>query len=96
MLPISIFKVCGKSMEPKLKSGNYVIVVSVKISKPKVGDVIIIRSPGRDILMIKRISEIKKNRVYIVGDNKEQSTDSRYFGFVSFDRIVAKVLFRIA
>ncbi|MBI4894921.1 MAG: S26 family signal peptidase [Candidatus Aenigmarchaeota archaeon] len=82
-------------MEPSLRSGNYVVTVSVSLLKPNVGDIVVIKVPGRDILMIKRISEIKKNRVYIIGDNEEHSTDSRYFGFVSSDRVVAKVLFRI-
>lgn len=96
MLPISIFKVRGKSMEPTFRNGSYVIVGSTKLFKPSIDDVVVIKAPGRDLLMIKRITQIKKNRVYVIGDNEKESTDSRYFGFIDKERIVAKVLFSIS
>jgi len=32
---------------------------------------------------------------YLLGDNREHSTDSRYFGFIEKDRIIGKVFIRL-
>lgn len=37
--------------------------------------------------------EIGEDEVYVLGDNKENSYDSRYYGAVSKDRIIGKALF---
>ncbi|MCM1321889.1 MAG: signal peptidase I [Bacteroides sp.] len=44
--------------------------------------------------MIKNSPEVPQNRILAVGDNYEQSIDSRNYGFVSADCILGKVLCR--
>ena len=91
---LSKVKVVGHSMEPALKQNQTVIVSSVPylIGKPKVRDIIILQ---RERYIIKRISKIKGDKVFVVGDNKKASTDSRDFGWVSRKEIVGKVVLKI-
>jgi signal peptidase I len=63
--------------------------------KPQVGDIVIFKSPeDRETLLVKRVAEIYysgKNRYYYcLGDNSENSHDSRAFGYVPEELIVGK------
>ena len=58
----------------------------------KEGDIIIFKPPNYTRLiflggLIKRISRIEKEGVFVLGDNKDNSYDSRYFGLVNFKDI---------
>lgn len=81
-------------MIPVLRENDTVLVnrLSYFLSKPKVGDVVVLR---REQFIIKRIARIKDNRVFIVGDNKSESTDSRSFGWLNKELIIGKVMFKI-
>ncbi|MBN1410604.1 MAG: S26 family signal peptidase, partial [Spirochaetales bacterium] len=35
---------------------------------------------------------IEKNKIFVIGDNLENSIDSRKFGFITFNEILGKVL----
>lgn len=83
--PISKFKVFGNSMKPTLKEGQEVLTFNW--SKPKVGDVVVVKGK-----IIKRIQKIMGDKVYLVGDNQAESTDSRHFGLVEKSQIVGRVL----
>jgi nickel-type superoxide dismutase maturation protease len=91
---LSKFKIEGQSMVPKLKHGQIVFASSIPyiFRKPKVGDVVIAQH-GRCI--IKRIARIKENKVFVVGDNKKESSDSRNFGWIGKEKIIGKVIFNI-
>ena len=75
-------------MAPKLRPGQLIMATTfVKHLHP--GQVVIFRKNNRE--MIKRIEEVEADKVYVIGDNLEASTDSRQFGWLSKDEIVARV-----
>lgn len=94
MIPLLKFKIEGKSMLPTFKSGDVILVnrFSYLFSKPKVGDVIVLKKKK---FIIKRITKINKNRLFIKGENKKESTDSRNFGWVDRKEIIGKVIYKI-
>lgn len=59
--------------------------------EPKIGDIVVIRHNGLE--KIKRIKKIYYRKVWVEGDNKENSTDSRNFGPISRVEIVGKVVY---
>lgn len=96
MIPLFLkVKIKGRSMEPTLKHNETVIVSSIPLffRKPKVRDIVILQH-GRCI--IKRIAKVKKDKIFIVGDNKKESTDSSNFGWVSKRAILGKVICRLS
>lgn len=92
--PLGILKVSGRSMFPTLKSGQYVFVSSLPyfFSKPKIGDIVVVAH--EDIQLIKRIKKQKDRAFFVAGDNDRESTDSRTFGNVQRNQILAKVILR--
>lgn len=93
--PISKFTVSGNSMLPTLKEGQDVLSFNWAYlgKKPKVGDIVVIKQDGKE--MVKRVQKVDGRRIFVEGDNKEESTDSRYFGPISRDQIVGKVGYRL-
>lgn len=94
LFPIAIFKVRDESMEPTLHSGDYVFVNKWH-RKLNVGEIIVLRHPLEGIYIVKRIKSIDNNAIYVVGDNLNQSEDSRKFGSVDKSRLLGKVMFKI-
>lgn len=56
----------------------------------KPGHIIIFNHHGTE--KIKRIGKVKEGLVYVKGDNPNLSTDSRHFGWIGVDSIVARVV----
>jgi len=83
-----IRKVVGESMLPTLKPGE--IVVAIRNNNPKVGRIVLVKHQG--IEKVKRISDIKDNKVYLLGDNSKSSTDSRDFGYIDMECILGTVI----
>lgn len=81
-------------MLPTFKSGDVVLVnrLSYLLSKPKVGDFVVLK---RQKYIIKRIAAIRKEQVFVIGDNKKESIDSRSFGWIHKKEIVGKVILKI-
>ncbi len=63
--------------------------------KPKIGDIVIVKSSKLKVKseIVKRVKRVEGDRVWVEGDNKAESTDSRDFGAVKIDQIVGKVIF---
>lgn len=62
-----------------------------------VGDVVICKDPRSGRMIVKRIAEVRKTpsgyTYFVCGDNREESTDSRIFGWISRSHIVGKVIY---
>ncbi len=59
----------------------------------KVGDIVLVDRGER--VDIKRVTRIEDGHIFVEGDNSEVSTDSRHYGAVSKEAIIAKVIRRI-
>lgn len=81
-------------MSPSFIAGDAILVnkLSYFLSNPRAGDVVVLM---KEKFIIKRITKVKKGKIFVVGENKEESTDSRNFGWVSRRKIVGKVVFKI-
>ena len=93
--PISRFTVSGNSMFPTLKPGQDVLSINWFVN-PKVGDIVVVKSGQgtgyREI--VKRVEKLIGGKVWVVGDNKKESTDSRDFGPVSLNQVVGKLIYK--
>lgn len=99
-----IVKICGDSMYPTLKDGEYYIGrVVFRKKKCKVARIYVFRPPYFDEeqkFVIKRLTYISTDeqgclRYFFEGDNREHSYDSRSYGFVSPSSVIAEVKKRI-
>lgn len=82
------FKITGHSMEPYLKQGDQ--VVAWKFSKIKKGDVVVIKCKSKNV--IKRVTKISRDTVFVAGDNKN---DSMSLGPVQKRDIIGKVILKL-
>lgn len=81
-------------MEPTFKDGDVVLVnkLSYFFGKPRIGDPIVLR---RKKYLVKRINKIAGDRLFVLGDNKKESADSREFDWIDRKEIVGKVIFNL-
>jgi signal peptidase I len=98
MFPLSRFKISGHSMEPTFKDGDRVVInrLVYLFSSPKTGDIVALKHPKNgDKILLKKIKKVVAgNQFFVVGENKLDSTDSRYFGKVNKGLILGKFWFR--
>lgn len=80
---IYLRRVVGDSMYPTYRNGQTLLVLMSR--NFKVGDVVVAFQNKQHVL--KRITAMKDGRVFIEGDNKSSSTDSREYGWLQ-DRLV--------
>jgi len=88
------YRVNGDSMLPILKDGDEVLI------KPSqsysIGDIVVARHPFQKTPIIKRITEFSTGgKLFLSGDNPEESTDSRTFGEIPAADILGKVICRL-
>jgi len=95
VIPLFKFKIDGHSMEPALLNGSSVLVSNIPylFVKSKVGDIIAFKIEEK--IFIKRIAKINGEKYFVKGDNTRDSRDSRKIGWVSKERIVGKVMFKL-
>ena len=87
----------GKSMNPTLKDGE-VVLVDREFEKIEVGDIVVAKHPFEQTgEVVKRVSSINElGHFFLVGDNLEDSEDSRHFGAVEREYIKGKVIARLS
>jgi nickel-type superoxide dismutase maturation protease len=85
---IYLRRVSGESMLPGLKPNQVVFAVAAR--HPRVGEIVIVRHNGME--KIKRIAKVRKDAIYLIGDNPSASTDSRTFGWLSKASMKARVV----
>ncbi len=91
--PLKIFKVADRSMEPNISEGDYVLA-NLWSRRYSEGDIVVLRHPTKDIMLIKRINRIEYGRYFVIGDNTESSEDSRKFGALDPAKIIGKVIWK--
>ena len=89
LLPIQRFTIYENSMLPTLAPGDDILVFHW--SRGGVGDIIV--AQHRDKIIIKRINSIENGQYFLIGDNPNESTDSRRFGPISQKDIIGKVIY---
>lgn len=86
-----IRRIVGNSMHPTLKQGDIVFVRKIHHMHVQSNDVVIAIINGKEV--IKRVGLIKNGKIFLIGDNKAASTDSRTFGLVPCTKVLGKVTF---
>ena len=86
----------GTSMNPTLRDGEMVLVD--RKAEIEVGDIVVARHPiEQDSEVVKRVQRINdRGHYYLVGDNLDDSTDSRHYGAVTREYIKGKVVARLS
>lgn len=82
-------RVVGTSMAPMLKPGQLILATPLR-RRLRVGQVVVLRKNNREL--IKRIERIEYDKVFVIGDNPDASTDSRQFGWLDMSTVVARVI----
>jgi len=81
-------------MEPALRAGDWIVVSSLS-RPPRVGEIVLVRDPrDAENLMLKRVAAVEDGACTVVGDDPDQSTDSRTFGPVPLANVLARAVFR--
>ena len=87
--PILLRRVRSRSMAPKLRPGQLVIATSL-FRRLHAGQVVIVERDNKQL--IKRIELIESDKLFVIGDNLAASVDSRQFGWLDRQAVIARVL----
>lgn len=96
IFPITKYQIIGESMVPTLNPGDEVLVNKKAYihRRPKIGDIVVAKSPQDNKVLIKRITKINQEKYFLRGDNEKASTDSRKFGMLEKINILGKVIYQ--
>lgn len=89
--PLALYRVSGESMLPAYRPGD--VVIGWRLFKPAPGQVVIARTPKRTV--IKRVGRVSSGQVWLAGDNRSASTDSRTAGPFTINEIEAVVIAKL-
>lgn len=99
-LPYQLVEVTGPSMVPTLRHGDWLLIQYVKGPEAvrdvvREGDVVVLRHPlQQDLLIVKRALERRDGGWWVLGDNTFAESDSRQFGAVPDELVLARGLGR--
>ena len=84
-------------MLPTLKENELVFFKKYIKNKSllKVGQIVIFHHPLKNIRLIKRVKNIIKNSIEVLGDNIEYSDDSYKFGLINNEKVIGIVTSKI-
>jgi len=96
------------SMRPALEPGDWLLVDPTVRSWPRRGSIVLVREPASELLVVKRVAAgpgdvvrthdgpilLAPDQAWLLGDDRSRSIDSRTYGAVPLDRLVARVWFR--
>lgn len=100
LLGVNIYFIPSMSMHPTLSPGQFVLTDSWAYRKqePQPDDIVVFKLSDDSPQFVKRVSpwpngdSKQNNQFFLLGDNREHSTDSRSFGGVNRSRISDKVV----
>ena len=82
-------RVSGESMLPAYRE-NQILLLVRRTHPPQTGDVVMVLHEGLEKL--KRIERAENGYIFVVGDNKRRSNDSRHFGWLDASQIIGTVI----
>jgi phage repressor protein C with HTH and peptisase S24 domain len=85
---IQVLQGTGPCMEPILDDNDILIVW--RLCTPKIGDIITVDHNG--LAYTKRLAKTEGNKLWILGDNADNSDDSNDFGWVDGKNFIGKVV----
>ena len=96
-----LVQICGYSMFPTFLDGEFCLskrLFGKDKKKCVIGEVYVYMPPstsGEERYVIKRLAGVKDGKYFFLGDNSDESYDSRYYGYVDSDRVVAHIITRL-
>lgn len=81
-------------MLPLLKPGDEILIDPYAYHRylPQIDDIIVAKHPQkRQLTIVKRITAIKDNQYFLMGDNRNASTDSHDWGTIELSNIYGRV-----
>ena len=97
-------EVRGDSMSPNYNDGDWLLfrlLPAKSKANELVGKVVLIQrrsNLGEDFLQVKRVTKVhndtNETEIWVEGDNKEKSTDSRSWGALDSSEVIGRLLLR--
>ena len=91
---LKLVKVTGNSMSPTLEDGDYVLIRKPRRQRKLTLGLIYVINHSELGRIIKRLSDMKHDRCYFIGDNPS-STPSTVIGAVESSRVIGQVILAV-
>lgn len=83
----------GSSMYPTLESGD-TLFMNKHYTNIEIGDIVVVEPLVcfRGKIIIKRVTNIRDGEIFLEGDNKENSLDSRIVGWIPIEHVLGVII----